>query len=85
MVEDAPNTRGVFALWLGEELVYLGHAAGGAVTIHSCLLDHLANSAADDPKRPTHYSWEVCADPAAREKQLIEELGYQAPKKSSGA
>jgi hypothetical protein len=76
MVDDAPKTRGVFALWTNDELVYLGHAAGGAVTIHSRLFEELAKLAPDDPKRATHYSWEVCANPAEREKQLTEQLAY---------
>ncbi len=76
MVEDAPKTRGVFALWANDELVYLGHAAGGAVTIHSRLFEELAKLAPDDPKRATHYSWEVCASPAERERQLTEQLAY---------
>ena len=85
LVEDAPNTRGVFALWANDELVYLGHAAGGVATIRSRLFEQLAKLAADDPKRPTHYSWELCSNPAEREKQLMEELGYlEEPKKGNG-
>jgi hypothetical protein len=76
MVDDAPMTRGVFALWANDELVYLGHAAGGAVTIHSRLFEQLAKRVEDDPKRATHYSWELCANPAEREKQLMGLLGY---------
>src|SRR3954462_2073062 len=71
MVDDAPKTKGVFALWANDELVYLGHAAGGAVTIHSRLFEELARLAPGDPKRATHYSWEVCSNPAEREKQLM--------------
>jgi len=77
MVEDAPNTKGVFALWANDELVYLGQAAGGGVTIHSRLWEHFTKRPAGDPKCPTHYSWEVCANPAEREKQLMEQLGYR--------
>jgi hypothetical protein len=85
MVEDAPKTKGVFALWANDELVYLGHAAGGAVTIHSRLLEELAKLAADDPKRPTHYSWEVCSNPPEREKELMQQLGYlQHPRQGNG-
>ena len=85
MVEDAPKTKGVFALWAIDELVYLGHAAGGAVTVHSRLLEELARLAADDPKRATHYSWEVCSNPAEREKELMQQLGYtQQPQQRYG-
>jgi hypothetical protein len=85
LVEDAPSTRGVFALWAGEALVYLGHAGGSGVTIRSCLLERLAKLAADGPGRLTHYSWEVCSNPAEREKQLTEQLGYrEEPRKGNG-
>ncbi len=88
MVDDAPKTRGVFALWANDELVYLGHAAGGAVTIHSMLFEQLGKLAPDDPKRATHYSWEVCANPAEREKQLMGLLGdvrREEPKKGNAS
>jgi hypothetical protein len=74
LVEDSPNARGVFALWAGDELVYLGHASGGGVTIRSLLFEQLAKYGAD-LRRPTHYSWELCSNPAERERQLMQELG----------
>jgi hypothetical protein len=57
------------------------------VTIRSRLFEELAKLAADDPERATHYSWELCANPAEREKQLMEQLGYvrrEEPKKGNG-
>jgi len=66
----APADAGVYALWDGEELVYYGRAAGGQ-TIRARLLEHL------DGRLPaagaSHYSWELCANPAARESELIAE------------
>lgn len=66
----APADAGVYALWDGEELVYYGRAALGA-TIRARLLDHL------DGRLPltsaSHYSWELCPDPAAREAELLAE------------
>ena len=64
----APDESGVYALWDGDELVYYGRAgASGAATIRACLLTHLEHT------RATHYSWEVCADPARREAELLRE------------
>ena len=63
----APEEPGVYALWDGEELVYYGRAAGSddGTTIRSSLLAHLERT------RATHYSWEVCPDPATREAELL--------------
>jgi hypothetical protein len=67
----APADAGVYALWDEDELVYYGRAAGGQVTIRARLLDHL------EGRMPltsaSHYSWEVCEDPASRETELLEE------------
>jgi hypothetical protein len=63
----APEEAGVYALWEGDELVYYGRAAGrdDGATIRSSLLAHLERT------RATHYSWEVCPDPATREAELL--------------
>jgi len=62
----APEEPGVYALWDGDELVYYGRAAGrDGAAIRSCLLAHLERT------RATHYSWEVCPDPATREAELL--------------
>jgi len=63
----APEEAGVYALWDGDELVYYGRAAGrdDGATIRSSLLAHLERT------RATHYSWEVCPDPATREAELL--------------
>jgi hypothetical protein len=69
VIAGAPENRGVFALWRDEEVVYYGRADGEGSTIRSRLLDHYQQ----DPTRATHYSWEVCDDPAAREAELLRE------------
>jgi hypothetical protein len=68
VISGSPEEAGVYALWDGEELVYYGRAEGG-VGIRSALLDHYYR----EQLRPTHYSWEVCKDPAAREAELLAE------------
>lgn len=73
VIAGSPDDAGVYALWEGEELVYYGRAEGrdegGGVTIRSRLLAHYYEGA----QRPTHYSWEICKDPAAREAELLAE------------
>lgn len=63
VVQGAPDEPGVYALWEGEELVYYGRGV-----VRTSLLSHL------DRTRATHYSWEVCADPATREAELLQEF-----------
>ena len=78
VIAGAPEERGVFTLWDGEELVSFGRSAGegdggaGGGTIRARLLDQYY----ERPNRATHYSWEVCGDPAAREAELLRE--YQS-------
>ena len=69
VIAGAPDDRGVFALWDREELVYYGRADGSGSTIRSRLLDQYLSH----PNRATHYSWELCADPASRELELLRE------------
>jgi len=73
VIAGAPDEAGVYALWDGEEVIYYGRAEGGneggTTTIRSRLLDHYYG----DSRRATHYSWEVCKDPRAREVELLGE------------
>lgn len=69
VIAGAPQDRGVFALWMEDEVVYYGRADGEGSTIRSSLLDLYAK----DATQATHYSWEVCADPVAREAELLRE------------
>jgi hypothetical protein len=73
VISGAPQEAGVYTLWDGDEIIYYGRAdgksGGGGSTIRSRLLAHYY----EDRKRPTHYSWEVCPDPAAREAELLDD------------
>jgi hypothetical protein len=69
VIAGAPDEAGVYTLWDEEELTYYGRADGDATTIRSRLLDLYYQ----DKRRATHYSWEVCKDPAAREAELLGE------------
>jgi hypothetical protein len=80
MIEDAPDTPGVYALWVNDALLYIGHANGGEDSLRSRLLAHFAR--ASGRLAPTHYSWEICSNPREREAQAIAELtpAQQAPR-----
>ncbi|SRR5258706_9069306 len=70
MVADAPTTRGVYALWENDVLICMGRADPGQ-SIRACLLDHLEGAQGAQSKQATHYSWEICVDPEARETELL--------------
>ncbi len=67
VLAGAPNESGVYALWKDDEVVYYGRAAGGQ-TIRTRLLQHYSTNV-----DATHYSWEMCRDPAQREAELLRE------------
>src|SRR5258706_8022387 len=69
----APADAGIYALWDEEELVYYGRAMGGDTTIRSRRLDALDGRIRLPPASASHYSWELCADPATRESELLAE------------
>jgi hypothetical protein len=72
MVSGAPEDPGVYALWENDELIYYGHARSANVTIRSCLREHLAGGNACT-RNATHYGWEISANPAQREAELLRE------------
>ena len=80
VLAGAPNESGVYTLWKGDEVLYYGRASG-ATTIRSCLLQHYQLKV-----EATHYSWEMCRDPAQRELELLrehEDLFGRAPRLNS--
>lgn len=68
VIAGAPEDQGVYALWDGEELIYYGR--GG---IRARLMDHFHGLLNPLTRRATHYGWEICKDPAAREAELLAE------------
>ena len=75
MVDGAPEEAGVFALWEGGELIYLGRTAPGA-TIRQRLEEHLERRLACTT-RASHYSWELSLRPEARELELLRDFTLQ--------
>ena len=68
VIAGAPDEQGVYALWDGEEVIYYGRGP-----IRTRLLDHFYGRVDELTRRATHYGWELCADPAAREAELLAE------------
>ena len=65
LLDSAPEREGVYALYQGNKLIYIGKADRGD-TIRSRLLDHLSG---ENPctKDATTYRYEVCDNPKNRE------------------
>lgn len=76
LVADAPADSGIYALWEGDEMIYVGRAAGGAVSIRSGLAEHLAG-ACPCTRSATHYSWELTLRPATREVEILRSFQVQ--------
>ena len=71
-VTGAPPDPGVFALWEGDELIYIGVAQGDGATLQSALRDHLKGMF-PCTRGSTHYSWLLARDVKRLEQQVLEE------------
>jgi hypothetical protein len=69
MVSGAPRDLGVYLLYRGEDVIYIGRAA----SIQSRLLEHLDGTVCECSRQATHYSWEIVLQPRVRELELLQE------------
>ena len=76
VVFGAPDDPGVYALYFGDHLLFIGIARGRThvETIRSQLLAHLAGEL--KPAFASHFKWEITRDPESRVAQL---LGFLKP------
>jgi hypothetical protein len=72
-VAGAPQDPGIFALWDGDELIYVGTAQGEGVTLQSALKQHL-EGAFPCTQASTHYSWELARNVKLREQQVLRDF-----------
>ena len=70
-IRKAPLTGGVYELYVGDELIYIGRASGTKATIHSRLADHFSGKEGRHTQQATSYRREVCSNPAERERALL--------------
>lgn len=69
MVSLLPELPGVFALWEGKELVYIGRATP-PTTLRALLEQHVRGQHACTA-RASHYAWQLALDPAKKERELL--------------
>ena len=69
-MEHAPDDiGGVYVLWDGDEVIYIGRS--GSRTLRACLLEHVEGKHGNCTVKATHYSWEITIWDAARETELL--------------
>jgi hypothetical protein len=66
-VDNAPTEAGVYVLYKSDDLIYVGRAQGGSVTIRSRLQDHFSGREGACTKAATQYRRETTANAAQRE------------------
>jgi len=69
-IEGAPDEAGVYVLWEGNEVTYIGTAGPGAMTIRSRLVEHIRGQH-HCSCNPTHYSWRLARFPQVAERELL--------------
>src|SRR5712691_10077478 len=75
-VDKSPKQTGVFALYDGDALIFIGRATDDGMTIRSQLQDHQSGHAGNGTGKATHYRREVTTASVSREIELLAE--YEA-------
>jgi predicted GIY-YIG superfamily endonuclease len=69
MIEGAPNDTGVYILFRGSRVIYIGRAE----SVQARLRGHLNGEVCECSRAATHYSWEIVLQPRLRELELLQE------------
>jgi hypothetical protein len=73
LLQAAPDTTGVFALWQNGGVIYLGKASAGSATIRKALLAQLRARSLGGSGL-IRCSWEVADDADERHRRLLHEF-----------
>lgn len=76
-LDNAPDVAGVYALYDGNLLIYIGRAQGGQTTIRTRLKDHKSGREGRGTQAASTYRREPCTNPVARERELLQEYQRQ--------
>jgi len=79
VIEQAPDEPGVYGLYQGNDLIYIGRAEGGLsiTTVRARLKSHCEGYRGPNTEHATHYRCEVSRDPVARQRKLLQEYEQQ--------
>lgn len=70
-IEAAPEEAGIYGLFDGTELIYIGRAPGGAHGIKALLLAHQDGLHGSCTMKAATYTWEITIWSAAREVEVL--------------
>ena len=73
LIEAAPDTTGVFALWQNGGMIYLGKASAGSATIRNALLAQLEARRLGE-RSLIRCNWEVAEDADRRHRELLHDF-----------
>ncbi len=73
-IKNAPEHEGVFGIFRGPELIFLGHTDTLYGTIKAALTGHFEGLCGDCTMDATRYAWEVVASPRARLLNLLQQF-----------
>jgi hypothetical protein len=68
-VDKSPESMGVYQLYDGDTIIYIGRAPGQGSTIRKRLQAHKRGDEGSGTKNATHYKRELCNDPITRQKK----------------
>lgn len=71
VIEHAPDDHGVYGLFDGEEVIYIG-AAYGAATIREVLLRHQDGALGACTMKATAYTWQITRMARARAAAILD-------------
>ena len=73
-IENSPDEwGGVYVLWRGETVLYIGSAPDDGRSIKANLIAHLRGERGPCTQQATHYGWELSQEPKQRELELLKE------------
>lgn len=86
LIHTSPEETGIYALYFGGAVLYVGSAlgrgAGNPQSLRGRLLAHLHGEL--KPDVATHYRWEIHAAPDLRLAEVLEALGADRPPYNKG-
>src|SRR5258708_25425913 len=79
-IENSPDEwGGVYVLWRGDTLLFIGSAPHRGRSIKADLLAHQKGERGPCPQEATHYRWELSPDPKQHRPQPLSAFVHPRP------